>query len=148
MISKLDVLDSIMNLEDKYEAEMKDQIETKVTSDIISKYGELGKNVCAIYYKKDLETDDKKTDDCPDCEKKAKQLIKKLKLANSISESISNSDFENWFKTVSQKICLEGFNDIINDVRFELESNGIKTTDVLIRNLIIKLTVNFFSNIS
>lgn len=141
MTSKLKVLDVLTKLEDKYEEEMKLQVEEKVTSEIIKQFGDLGKHVAAVYYKKVIEPDvESKLPDCPTCDQKAKLLIKKLKTAQAISESITDPEFEKLYDRLKSYFSIDQLADVLGSVLTSMDiqpDNG----KILIRNLIIKSAV-------
>lgn len=141
MNTKLQILDEIIKLEDQYESELANQVESKVTTEITNKFGDFGKQICDIYYKK-VETDDvaNKDPDCPTCDEKAKLLIKRLKLANTISESITNSDFDRIYDQIISELDENNLHCIIDDIESELSQN-MSVSRTMIRNALIKWLV-------
>lgn len=137
MSTKLEVLDELTKLEDKYEAELKAQVEKKVTDEIISKYGKLGKQVCAAYYKD--ETISPENDiDCPTCDKKAKLLIKKLKLANSIVESITDEEFSKYYESIIDVLNMDELAHGIGHLQFDMAWRRMPINKTLLRNILIR----------
>lgn len=138
--NKLEILDKIIETEDELENKLMSQIPDRVIETIKSLYGDDGVAVAKVYYKQD-DNQTKDELDCPDCEKKAKQLIEVMKIGQTITESLSNEKTADLLKHISEKCKLnEKLNDVIDyvSVIVDREFSDIKVTGQIIKLCLIR----------
>lgn len=142
-MNKNDLIEKIFELEDKFEAESKLDIQKKVYQEMDKLYGGEGVRICNIYYNEnDNET---AQEECEECAEKAKKLTEELHYGNSLVDSLTSSDIESAYNTLIKETNLEkDFIDYIDTVKENCNQVGLLNNDVLLRNIILKITLEHF----
>lgn len=138
--NKLEILDKIIETEDDLENKLMSQIPDRVIETIKSLYGDDGVAVAKVYYKQD-DNESPNELDCPDCEKKAKQLIEIMKIGQTITESLSNEKTVDLLKHISEKCNLnKKLNEVIDCVSkiVDREFSDIKITGQIIKLCLVR----------
>lgn len=142
-MNKNDLVEKIFELEDKFESELKSDIQKKVYQEMDKLYGIEGVRICNIYYN---ETDNEAAqEECEECAEKAKKLTEELHYGNSVIESLTNSDIESAYNTLIKETNLEeDFKHYTDIIKEKFNQVGLLTNDVLLRNIILKITLEHF----
>lgn len=142
-MNKNDLIEKIFELEDKFEAESKLDIQKKVYQEMDKLYGGEGVRICNIYYNEnDNET---AQEECEECAEKAKKLTEELHYGNSLVDSLTSSDIESAYNILMNETNLKNdFKHYIDKVKENCNQVGLLNNDVLLRNIILKITLEQF----
>ncbi len=142
-MNKNNLIEKIFELEDKFEVESKLDIQKKVYQEMDKLYGGEGVRICNIYYNEnDNET---AQEECEECAEKAKKLTEELHYGNSLVDSLTSSDIESAYNILIKETNLEkDFNLYIKKVEENCKLVGLLTNDILLRDIILKITLEHF----
>lgn len=135
MSSKLQILDTISELEDQLMIKYNALMEKEVYQKINEIYGKEGVKICDIYYHGDNETAVETK--CDDCAAKAQRLIEIINITNKIVDEIVN-DSNSQFAVISEKINFdELIQQFIESICNVCNSKGISINKQFVVNLIL-----------
>lgn len=139
-MNKLEILDKLIDTEDRLEAEVKSGIPQQVIQEMYRLYGQDGKRVAETYYATSITGSDD-NEDCPECAQKAKELIEFMKLSQTLTDALTRDEVDKMYQ------LLKTTHEFESDVKYLVNKMtlvamaakiGLKAMPEIIKMCIIK----------